>query len=99
MDGENPDIQNGTQIRVVSLNHAINIHVELSEGIRRGVIVVHQFWGQHYDSGQTTAKKSPGVNVNLLHSDKIRDKFCGMSVVNGTPCRVEKVEIVRTDAG
>ncbi len=99
VDGENLDIQNGTKIRIVSPTHAITIQVELIEGIRRGVIVVHQFWGHHYDSGQTTAKKSPGVNVNLLHSDKTRDKFCGMPVFNGTPCRVEKIEIVRTEAG
>ena len=97
-DAQKLDIQNGTSIRIVSPTHAINIQVELSDDIRRGVIVVHQFWGHHYDSGQTTAKKTPGVNVNLLHSDKIRDKFCGMPVFNGTPCRVEKVEIVRTKA-
>jgi hypothetical protein len=59
-----------------------------------GVIVVHQFWGNHYDSGQMTARKTPGVNVNLLHSDKVRDRFCGMPVFNGTPCRVEKVKSV-----
>jgi len=26
--------------------------------------------------------------VNLLHDDAVRDRFCGMPVFNGTPCRV-----------
>tara|TARA_R110001599_G_C12276844_1_gene662679 strand:- start:27490 stop:29706 length:2217 start_codon:yes stop_codon:yes gene_type:complete len=93
VDAEKLDIRNGTNIRIVSQAHAIIIQVELSDDIRRGVIVVHQFWGHHYDSGQTTAKRNPGVNVNFLHSDKIRDRFCGMPIFNGTPCRVEKVEV------
>ena len=94
LDAQKLDIQDGTKIRIISPTNAICIQVELSDDIRCGVIVVHQFWGHHYDSSQTTAKKTPGVNVNLLHSDKIRDKFCGMPIFNGTPCRVEKVEII-----
>jgi len=97
-DAENLDIRCGSKIRIVSATHAIIIPVEVSADIRSGVIVVHQFWGHHYDSSQKAAKRTPGVNVNLLHSDKVRDKFCGMPVFNGTPCRVEKIEIVCTTA-
>lgn len=31
-----------------------------------------------------------GVNVNFLHDDRVRGRFCGMPVYNGTPCRVER---------
>jgi anaerobic selenocysteine-containing dehydrogenase len=94
-DAEGLDIQDGSKIRIVSATNAICLQVEVSEEIRQGVIVVHQFWGHHYNSSQTLARKNPGVNVNLLHSDKIRDQFCGMPVFNGTPCRVEMAELVR----
>ena len=39
-----------------------------------------------------TSRRYPGVNVNVLHDDQVRDRFCGMPVYNGTPCRVEAVE-------
>ncbi len=94
-DGEQLGIEQGEKIRISSAISTLTIAVELREDIRRGTIMVHQFWGHHYDSSQTTAKKNPGVNVNLLHSDKVRDKFCGMPVFNGTPCKVEKFEIAR----
>lgn len=38
-----------------------------------------------------TSRKYPGVNVNFLHDDRVRDRFCGMPVYNGTPCRIERV--------
>jgi hypothetical protein len=34
-------------------------------------------------------RRYPGVNVNFLHDDRVRDRFCGMPVFNGTPCRIE----------
>jgi hypothetical protein len=50
---------------------------------------MHQFWGHTYESGMQTARRHPGVNVNFLHDDRVRDRFSGMPVYNGTPCRVE----------
>ena len=94
-DGRRLGIEQGSMVRIVSRTGAINIKVELREDIRPSVVVVHQFWGHHYDSGQNIAKRNPGVNVNLLHSDQERDKFTGMPVFNGTPCKIEAVEILR----
>ncbi len=63
---------------------------QLSE-IREGVIAIHQFFGHRYQSGTRASRRFPGVNVNLLHDDRVRDRFCGMPVFNGTPCRVTPV--------
>ncbi len=68
---------------------SIEIGVRLSSDVRPGVVVIHQFWGHNYDSGTNTSRRHPGVNVNFLHDDRARDRFCGMPVFNGTPCRVE----------
>jgi hypothetical protein len=38
-----------------------------------------------------TSRRYPLVNVNFLHDDQVRDRFTGMPVYNGTPCRVEAV--------
>ena len=45
-----------------------------------------------YESGMRTSRTHPGINVNLLHDDRVRDTFTGMPVYNGTPCRIELLE-------
>jgi len=81
-------ISDGEKIRISSKVHSTEIKVSTKEEIRQGVVMVHQFWGHHYNSGQSLARKNPGINVNLLHDDQVRDYFTGMPVFNGTPCRV-----------
>jgi len=90
-DGAELGIKDGETIIVTSSTATVKIPVKLSAEIRVGVIMIHQFWGHHYESGQTNAKKYPGVNVNLLHSDKVRDKYTGMPVFNGTPCSIQRL--------
>lgn len=92
----NPDdasrlgIASGGRVRVVSATGSVHIGVIVSADVRPGVVAIHQFWGHNYESGMKTTRKYPGVNVNFLHDDRVRDSFCGMPVYNGTPCRVER---------
>ena len=69
----------------------LEIEARLSPDIREGVISIHQFFGHKYETGTRASRRHPGVNVNLLHDDRVRDRFCGMPVYNGTPCRVTPV--------
>lgn len=84
-------VAEGSRVRVTSPIGSVEINAVLSEDVREGVVVIHQFWGHNYDSGMRTSRRYPGVNVNFLHDDRVRDRFCGMPVFNGTPCRVEAV--------
>lgn len=84
-------VLDGAMVRVRSANGAIDIRARLCADIRPGVVAIHQFWGHVYDSGMRTSRATPGVNVNHLHSDHVRDRSCGRRVFNGTPCRVESV--------
>jgi formate dehydrogenase len=79
----------GGRVRVVSAVGAVEIAVVVSPDIRPGVVAIHQFWGHTYESGMRTSRRYPGVNVNILHDDRVRDRFCGMPVFNGTPVRIE----------
>ena len=81
----------GQRVRLTSAVGSIELGAVISPDIREGVVAVHQFWGHTYDSGMQTSRRYPGVNVNFLHDDQLRDRFCGMPVYNGTPCRVEAV--------
>jgi anaerobic selenocysteine-containing dehydrogenase len=93
----NPDdaiglgVVEGQRVKVHSETGAIEIEARLSRDVRRGVVVIHQFWGHVYETGTTATRRYPGVNVNHLHDDRVRDRFSGMPVYNGTPCRVEPI--------
>jgi formate dehydrogenase len=88
-DAERLGVEDGTTVRVVSCTGALEIRAVVSDEIREGVVMIHQFWGHKYESGMMTSRSQPGVNVNFLHDDCVRDSFTGMPVFNGTPCRVE----------
>jgi len=82
-------ITDGQTVRIRSASGAIEITMRHAPEVGLGVIAVHQHWGHTYESGMTTARKYPGVNVNHLHSDGVRDPFTGMPVFNGTPVAVD----------
>jgi len=85
-DAQSLGISDGDRVRVVSSNGSLEIEAVTSPDIRPGVVMIHQFWGHNYESGMNTSRKYPGVNVNLVHDDQVRDQFTGMPVYNGTPC-------------
>ncbi len=88
-DAKHNGISDGDLVRVTSATGTVEIEAKVSTDIRRGVVMIHQFWGHNYESGMHTSRRYPGVNVNFLHDDRVRDRFTGMPVFNGTPCRVE----------
>lgn len=90
-DAQRLGISDAGLVRVVSATGSVEIRAAVSPDIRPGVVMIHQFWGHNYESGMRTSRRYPGVNVNLLHDDQVRDQFTGMPVYNGTPCRVEAV--------
>ncbi len=90
-DAESLGISDGDRVRVVSSSGSLEIEAVASPDIRPGVVMIHQFWGHNYESGMKTSRTYPGVNVNLMHDDQVRDRFTGMPVYNGTPCRVERI--------
>ncbi|MEN8181159.1 MAG: molybdopterin-dependent oxidoreductase [Myxococcota bacterium] len=81
-------IAEGDRVRVRSAAGEVQIDARLSADVREGVVVIHQFWGHNYEAGTKSSKRYPGVNVNFLHDDGVRDRFSGMPVYNGTPCQV-----------
>jgi len=85
-------VRDGGRVRVESAAGSVEISAVVSADVRPGVIAIPQFWGHTYESGTRTSRRYPGVNVNFLHADRLRDRFCGMPVYNGTPCRVTPVD-------
>ncbi len=92
-DAERIGVEDAATVRVTSRTGTLEIRAAVSDDIREGVVMIHQFWGHKYESGMRTSRSHPGENVNFLHDDGVRDRFTGMPVFNGTPCRVEAVEV------
>lgn len=96
-DAKHYNVNDKDVIRIASETGTLEIPVKVSDEIRQGVVMVHQFWGHHYDSGQQFAKKCPGQNVNHLHSDSKVDKYTGMPVFNGTPCVIQTLSVSNSE--
>jgi anaerobic selenocysteine-containing dehydrogenase len=65
------------------------VPVEVTSGIRRGVVSLPHGWG-HGQAGtrQAVADTQPGVNVNQLYDGTALDPLSGTAVLNGLPVQV-----------
>ncbi len=83
-------IADGDLIQLATEHGSVEIPARVTDRIRPDTVAVPQFWGHDYDSGQTRAKRRPGVNVNRLHTTTDRDEFTGMPIFNGRRCRIAR---------
>jgi anaerobic selenocysteine-containing dehydrogenase len=78
------------RVRVVSRLGAIEVPLEVSDEIRRGVVSVPHGWGHGRPGvGWTVAAAQPGASVNDVTDPGIVDTLTGNAAVNATPVRVE----------
>lgn len=91
-DAKDLGITEGQRVQVRTETGEIEIEARLSRDVRQGVVAIHQFFGHVYETGTTASRRYPGVNVNHLHSDQVRDRFSGMPVYNGTACAITPIE-------
>ena len=66
--------------------------VEVTDGIRRGVVSLPHGWG--HDRGGVNlgvASNQPGVNVNQLNDGRALDPLSGTAVLNGIPVQLAAV--------
>jgi anaerobic selenocysteine-containing dehydrogenase len=85
-------LADGGAARVRSRVGALEIPVEITDGIMPGVVSIPHGWG-HDDaaSALTVAAAHAGVNSNLLADDVALDPLSGNAVLNGIPVSVEPV--------
>lgn len=80
----------GGTARVSSRVGEIELPVEITEDIARGVVSVPHGWGHDQPGTRTrVAEEHAGANVNLLTDDLRLDPLSGTAVLNGTRVRVE----------
>ena len=65
------------------------VPVEVTEGIRPGVVSLPHGWGHGQDGTRLgVAATQPGVNVNQLNDGSLLDPLSGTAVLNGLPVTV-----------
>jgi anaerobic selenocysteine-containing dehydrogenase len=83
-------VRDGANARVTSRCGEVTVPVEVTDGIRPGVVSLPHGWG-HSMAGirGSVAAARPGVNSNLLTDPRALDPLSGTAVLNGIPVRVE----------
>ena len=85
-------LTDGADARVTSRSGEVTVPVEVSDGIRPGVVSLPHGWGHSLPGTRASvAAAKPGVNTNLLTDPLALDPLSGTSVLNGIPVTVEPV--------
>jgi anaerobic selenocysteine-containing dehydrogenase len=88
-DARRYGVTDGRPARVTSEAGSIEVPVEVSEEMMRGVVCLPHGWG-HDRAGtrMSVARDHPGVNNNLLAPPELVDPISGNAAVNGIPVEV-----------
>jgi anaerobic selenocysteine-containing dehydrogenase len=85
-DASSVGLADGGQAKVSSRVGTIVVPVEVTEGIRPGVVSLPHGWGHDLpDIELDVATRHAGVNSNLLTDDNAVDALTGTAVLNGIP--------------
>jgi len=83
-------VADGDDARVTSRSGEVTVPVEVTDGIRTGVVSLPHGWGHSLDGTRgSVAAARAGVNTNLLTDPLALDPLSGTSVLNGIPVSVE----------
>ncbi|MEN9801299.1 MAG: hypothetical protein RLZ37_424 [Actinomycetota bacterium] len=88
-DAADLGLTNGASATVTSRVGTVTVPIEITDGIRPGVVSLPHGWG-HSEPGTAmrVAAEKPGVNSNVLTDDRALDPLSGTSVLNGIPVSV-----------
>jgi anaerobic selenocysteine-containing dehydrogenase len=92
-DAVDRDLVDGQRVEVTSPVGTIEVPLEVSDEIRRGVVAIPHGWGHDVKGvGWSTAASHPGANVNLLTESDLVDRLSGNGALNATWVRVNAAE-------
>jgi anaerobic selenocysteine-containing dehydrogenase len=94
-DASRRGIADGATVRVTSRVGTVDVAVELTQDIERGVVSLPHGWGHRREGVQlAVASAHAGVSINDLVDDLSVDVLTGTAVLNGTPVEVVLVPAV-----
>ncbi|WP_432753545.1 molybdopterin oxidoreductase family protein [Streptomyces sp. JL2001] len=88
-DADRLGLADGKPARISSAGGALDVEVEVTDAVRRGVVSLPHGWGHDRPGTRlTVAAGRPGVNVNQLLDGSRLDPLSGTAVLNGFPVDV-----------
>ena len=98
-DAAGMGLTTGEQARVSSRTGEVEVVVQVTDAIMRGVVSIPHGWGHTADgSSLAVAGARPGVNSNLLADGELFDPLSGNAVLNGIPVEVVPARVEVTAA-
>lgn len=91
-DAQRLGLQEGANARLSAGDAELIVPVHLSDELMPGVVSLPHGWG--HDLPHTRlhlARQRPGVNLNALLADHLRDPLSGNAVLSGAPVNVSAV--------
>jgi anaerobic selenocysteine-containing dehydrogenase len=87
-------LADGADARVTSRSGEVTVPVEVTGGIRAGVVSLPHGWGHSLAGTRgSVAAARPGINANLLTDPLALDPLSGTSVLNGIPVTVKPARV------
>jgi anaerobic selenocysteine-containing dehydrogenase len=91
-DAKRRELQTGDLVTVTSSGGHIEVPVEVTDAIMRGVVSMPHGWGHGKEGTRmAVANGSPGVNTNVLSPPTFIDEPSGNGALNGIPVTVTAV--------
>ena len=88
-DARAAGVDDGDRARVTSEAGSIEVPVEVSDEMMRGVVCLPHGWGHDKPGARlAVAREHAGVNSNLLAPGHFVDELSGTAAVNGIPVEV-----------
>ncbi len=92
-EAETRGLEDGQRIRVSSRVGAIELHVQVSDEIRPGVVSIpHGFGHNRKGVGWNLARSKAGASVNDITDPSLVDRLSGNAALNAALVRIEAVE-------
>lgn len=91
-DAKAMNLESGQLIKVTSKTGEVELPVEVTDDMVKGVVSIPQGWGHRYsDIEMSNAAKQPGVSINDLTDPGRIDELTGNAAFNGVPVRLSAV--------
>lgn len=85
-------LSDGGAAQVSNGERRIEVQVEISEDMMPGVVSLPHGWGHNLPGAQlAVAAERPGVNLNALLDENLRDPLSGNAVLSGIPIKMAPV--------
>jgi anaerobic selenocysteine-containing dehydrogenase len=90
-------LRDGELARVSSRAGAVEVPVEVTDGVMPGVVSIPHGWGHDLDGVRmSVASAHAGTNSNVLADEELIDPLSGNAVLNGIPVELAPVEAAVT---